>query len=105
MPSNSIVEEAVQILTPAHREVTCNEYGRTVVGGFSVVAGLGERARVSHATAQPDLLDPDRPSDDEMAAARHRMVDAYATTLEAAGWVVEKRAPHSRNPYLLAARR
>lgn len=104
MPSNSILDEAVQILTGAHRRVTCNEYGRPIVAGFSVIDGLGGRARISHTTPQPDLLDPDRPSDDEMAAARHRMVKAYATTLEASGWLVEKQAPRSRYPYLLAAR-
>jgi hypothetical protein len=53
-------------------------------------------------TPSPDLLDPDRASDDDLAAERHRMVDAYASTLTEAGWRVERRGPRSRHPYLLA---
>lgn len=104
MPPNPMLAEAVQILTASHRPVTCNEYGRPVVAGFSVTGGTGNRARISHTTPPPDLLDPDRPSNDELAAARHRMVDAYAATLSAADWTVERRGPHSRYPYLLASR-
>jgi hypothetical protein len=102
MPLDSALDGAVQLLTASHRPETRNEYGRTIIGGFSVTTGPGGTVRVSHATVEPDLLDPDRPSDDELADARHRMVNAYATTLEAAGWRVERRWPHSRKPYLLA---
>ena len=100
-----IVAAAVRDLTPHQRPVIRNEYGRTVVAGFSVVAGRGGAARVSHTTPAPDLTDPDRPSDDELAEARHRMVAAYAETLAAAGWArVERRGTSSRYPYLLAHR-
>lgn len=104
MPLYSALEGAVQILTNHHRPVTHNEYGRTIVGGFSVAEGTGGTVRVSHATGEPDLHDPDRPSDDDLAHARHRMVNSYAATLEAAGWTVERRGPNSRRPYLLASR-
>ncbi|MFE6412521.1 hypothetical protein ACFVOR_36940 [Streptomyces sp. NPDC057837] len=104
-PPVSLLDEAVSILSASHREVTCNEYGATIVAGFSVTGGLDGSARISHATPEPDLLDPERPSDDELAAARHRMVAAYATTLSSAGWTVWRRGPHSRTPYLLASRR
>jgi len=104
-PSVSAVSDAVSILSAGHREVTRNEYGRTIVAGFSVTEGLEGSARVSHATPEPDLLDPERPSDDEVAQARHRMVSAYARALTEAGWtVVQRTGPHSRNPYLLASR-
>jgi len=104
MPVTAITDQAAQILDAHHRGETKNEYGRLIVAGFSVTDGAGGTVRVSHATPQPDLLDPERPSDDEVTAARHRMVDAYAATLTAAGWSVNRRGPHSRHPYLLAAR-
>lgn len=104
MPTNSAVNEAVRLLTPSHRELTKNDYGRPIVGGFSVSDGVDGTARISHTTVEPDLLDPDRPTDDELAAARHRMVNAYAQTLEAAGWKVIRRGSRSRKPYLLASR-
>lgn len=101
-PSN-VISEAVRLLSVHHRPVTCNEYGRPVVAGFSVVSGRDGAARISHTTPPPDLTDPERPSDDELAAARHRMVNAYAATLTTAGWArVDLRGTRSRYPYLLA---
>jgi hypothetical protein len=98
------IDEANQILVAAHRPVTTNEYGSYIIAGFAVAAGVDGKVRVTHATPEPDLLDPERPSDDEVAAARHRMVNAYARTLEAAGYMVECRGQASRKPYLLASR-
>lgn len=100
--STPMVEDAVQALTDRHRAVICNDYGSYIVAGFRVT-DAGESARITHATPQPDLMDPERPSDDELTAARHRMVNAYADTLEAYGWAVTRQGPHSRNPYLLAS--
>lgn len=102
--STAINEEAVAQLAQHHVRVGKNEYGASVTPGFVVCAGPEGRARVSHMTPSPDLLDPDRTSDDDLAAERHRMVDAYAATLTAAGWRVERRGPRSRYPYLLAGR-
>jgi hypothetical protein len=103
MTSTDIVEAAVRDLTPHQRPVIRNDYGSPIVAGFSVTAGLGGTARVTHTTPQPDLTDPERPSDDELAQARHRMVNAYARTLTEAGWTqVERRGASSRYPYLLA---
>ncbi|WP_371099908.1 hypothetical protein [Streptomyces sp. PU_AKi4] len=102
--TTSSPEEATRILTASHRPVTTNQYGSYIVAGFAVAPGISGKVRVTHATPNPDLLDPERPSDDEVADARHRMVNAYATTLTEAGWTVEKRAPRSRYPYLLASR-
>lgn len=105
MTSSDIINQAVRDLCAHHRPVTHNEYGRTIVAGFSAVAGPDGTARIAHTTPQPDLTDPERPSDDELAAARHRMVNAYAQTLNAAGWSrVEQRGENSRYPYLLAHR-
>lgn len=101
---NRNIEPAIQMRSAQYPRVTCNEYGRPVTSGFTVVAGTDGRARISHTTPAPDLLDPDRPSDDDMATERHRMVDAYAATLAAAGWRVDRRGPRSRYPYLLAGR-
>ena len=98
-----IVTAAVRALTPHQRPVTCNDYGSAIIGGFSVTPGPDGTARISHTTPQPNVLDPDRPSDDELAEARHRMVKAYAHTLTEAGWAsVERRGANSRYPYLLA---
>jgi len=101
--SNPMVEDAVQALTDSHRPVIYNEYGSPIVAGFRVTEGSDGNARITHTTPQPDLMDPERPSDDELAAARHRMVNAYADTLERYGWTVQRQGPTSRNPYLLAA--
>lgn len=103
MPLDSALNGADQLLTASHRPVIRNQYGRTIVGGFSATEGPDGTVRVMHVTGEPDLLDPDRPSDDELADARHRMVNAYAVTLESAGWTVERRGAQSRKPYLLAA--
>ncbi|MCM8552303.1 hypothetical protein [Streptomyces sp. STCH 565 A] len=97
----TIYEEVVTELAQRHERVGKNEYGSSVTPGFTVCAGPDGKARVSYTTPQPDLLDPERVSDDELAAQRHQMVDAYAVTLEAAGWRVERRGPRSRYPYLL----
>src|SRR5205823_8051970 len=67
MPLDSALDAAAQLLTDRHRPETRNEYGRTIIGGFSVTEGPDGTVRVSHATAEPDLLDPDRPSDDDLA--------------------------------------
>lgn len=100
--TSTIYESAVTELAQHYARVGKNEYGASVTPGFVVCAGPEGMARVSHVTPSPDLLDPDRASDDDLAAERHRMVDAYAATLTAAGWRVERRGPRSRYPYLLA---
>ncbi|GAA3591290.1 hypothetical protein [Streptomyces osmaniensis] len=102
--TTTVVSDAERLLTAHHRPVTRDDYGKTIVAGFAVTGGLGGTARVSHATPQPDLMDPERPSDDELAEARHQMVNAYAQTLAEAGWSrVERRGANSRYPYLLAS--
>ncbi|MET7687989.1 hypothetical protein ABZT06_08410 [Streptomyces sp. NPDC005483] len=100
----TVYEAAVDQLAQEHARVGKTEHGSTVTPGFVVCAGPDGKARISHMTPSPDLLDPDRTSDDDLAAERHRMVDAYAATLIAAGWRVERRGPRSRYPYLLAGR-
>lgn len=97
------VDDAARVLFAKHRPATPDQYGKCLVAGYEVSKGTGDRIRVSHQTPEPDLLDDDRPSDGDLAAARHRMVDAYAITLEAAGWTVERRGSHSRKPFLLAS--
>lgn len=99
-----IVDEAARVLFAKHRPAVCGQYGAVEVAGYQTDPGRDGAVRVSHVTPEPDLLDDDRPSDDDLAAARHRMVDAYAKTLEAAGWTVSRRGSRLRKPYLLASR-
>lgn len=100
---SQIVDDAARVLFAKHRPATSDQYGKCEVAGYTVSEGTDGKIRVSHRTPEPDLLDDDRPSDDNLAAARHRMVDAYAATLAAAGWTVHRRAPRSRKPFLLAS--
>ncbi|GAA1065255.1 hypothetical protein [Streptomyces asiaticus] len=99
-----IVDQAARVLFAKHKVSVSDNYGKCTAPGYVVDASTDGGVRVSHRMPEPDLLDEDRMSDDEMAAERHRMVDAYATTLEAAGYTVERRGPRSRKPYLLASR-
>ncbi|MYW49615.1 hypothetical protein [Streptomyces sp. SID161] len=97
------VDKAARVLFAEHRVSVSDEYGKCIASGYVVDESNDTMVRVSHRMPEPDLLDDDRMSDDEMAAERHRMVDAYATTLEAAGYTVARRGPRSRKPYLLAS--
>ncbi|MEV6833498.1 hypothetical protein AB0N17_03035 [Streptomyces sp. NPDC051133] len=96
------VDRAARVLFAKHKVSVSDEYGKCTAPGYVVDESSDTAVRVSHRMPEPDLLDDDRMSDDEMAAERHRMVDAYAATLEAAGYTVKRRGPHSRKPYLLA---
>jgi hypothetical protein len=77
--------------------------GNSTFGNYMVTTGADGQARVAH-TFSFDMFDPDRPSSEVVRVERHRLIDEYAEALTAAGWVVEKRHPHSFNPYLLASR-
>lgn len=99
---SKIVDQAARVLFAKHGVSVDDNYGKCIGSGYVVDEAGNGGVRVSHRMPEPDLLDDNRMSDDEMAAERHRMVDAYAKTLEAAGWTVERRGPRSRKPYLLA---
>ncbi|MFF8910546.1 hypothetical protein [Streptomyces olivaceoviridis] len=101
--SNPMVEDAIQALTDRHRPVTFNEYGSPIIAGFSITDGPDGKARITHTTGKVDLLDSDRPTDDELVTARRFFVNAYAETFEELGWAVQRCGPHSRHPYLLAS--
>lgn len=98
------VDQAARVLFAKHQVSVDDRYGKCIGPGYVVDEKADGVVRVSHRMPEPDLLDDDRMSDDEMAAERHRMVDAYAKTLEAAGYTVERRGPRSRKPHLLASR-
>lgn len=98
------VDAAARVLFAKHKVGVSDRYGNCTAPGYIVDEGRDGHVRVSHRIPEPDLLDDDRMSDDEMAAERHQMVDAYAKTLEAAGYTVERKGPRSRSPYLLASR-
>jgi hypothetical protein len=93
---------AGRILFAEHTPAGHNQYGSCDVAGYRLDEGPDDKIRISHRTPAVDLLDPDRPSSDDQAAERHRHIDAYAATLTALGWTVERRGPNSRHPYLLA---
>lgn len=103
-PSELNTTEATRFLSAKHAPAGYNEYGSCVVPGYRIVEGPDDKARVSHQMPEPDLSDPDRPSSDDMAAERHRQVDAYAADLTGAGWTIERRGPFSRHPYFLATK-
>ncbi|WP_306317240.1 MULTISPECIES: hypothetical protein [unclassified Streptomyces] len=96
------VDQAARVLFAKHKVSVSDRYGKCTAPGYVVDEGRDGKVRVAHLIPEPDLLDDDRQTDDEMAAERHEMVDAYAKTLEAAGYTVERRGPRSRKPYLLA---
>lgn len=98
-----VVDAAARILFAKHNPASYNQYGACDAAGYRVDEGRDGMARVSHTVPNVDLMDDDRPSDDELAAERQRMVWEYADTLEASGWTVIRRGPRSRKPYLLAA--
>lgn len=98
------VDQAARVLFAHHKVSVSDEYGKCIAPGYIVDESAEGMVRVSHRTPEPDLLDDDRMSDDEMATERHRMIGAYAATLEAAGYVVERKGPRSRKPYVLARR-
>jgi hypothetical protein len=101
---SEIVDQAVRVLFAKHKVSVADRYGKCIAPGYVVDESADSVVRVSHRMPEPDLLDDDRMSDDEMAAERHEMVAAYAKTLEAAGWTVERRGPRARKPYLLASK-
>jgi hypothetical protein len=101
---NEQVDAASRILFAHHSPASYNQYGACDAAGYQVNQGRDGMIRVHHQMPNPDLMDDDRPTNDQMAGERHRMVDAYAATLERAGWEVTRRGPRSRNPYLLATR-
>jgi hypothetical protein len=101
---SEVVDQAARALFAKHKVSVSGGYGKCTAPGYVVDESRDGAVRVSHRMPEPDLLDDDRMSDDEMAAERHQMVDAYAKTLEAVGWTVERRGPRSRKPYLLAVK-
>jgi hypothetical protein len=99
-----MTDEVARTLQAKYPFASYDGYGKCTKAGYVVTEGSEGRARVTHQIPDPDLFDVDRPSDDSLAAERHRMVDEYADVLTAAGWIVEKRGPRSRKPYLLVTR-
>ncbi|WP_333745800.1 hypothetical protein [Streptomyces sp. IBSBF 2950] len=97
----TVVESAAAALAVEHQAVTLNQYGRCTTAGYRVAEGLDGRARVNHQMPPVDLLDPDRQSSAERWEEQRRAVDAYARTLEAVGWVVERK-PVVTGPIALA---
>lgn len=98
------LDRAARVLFAKHKVSVSDQYGKCIAPGYTVGESTDSEVRVSHRMPEPDLLDDDRMSDDDMAAERHEMVAAYAETLEAAGWTVARRGPRSRKPYLLASK-
>ncbi|MFM9452448.1 hypothetical protein [Streptomyces europaeiscabiei] len=102
MPSTSaLVTDAAAILAGEHRAAAIGKYGACTAPGFRVGPGTGGRARVHHQLPPIDLTDPDRASSEERWREQQREVSAYAGTLEAEGWTVD-RVTVTMGPILLA---
>jgi hypothetical protein len=101
---NPTVDAASRVLFSNHEPASYNRYGACNGPGYRVDQGRDDQVRISHTMPDVDLTNDERPSDDELADERHRMVAQYAKTLEAAGWTVTRRGPRARRPYLLATR-
>jgi hypothetical protein len=100
-----ILDAAAELWGAAHVPAGYNEYGSVVTPGYKVEASNRPgTVRVEHVLPESDLSDPNRMSGAERYEARHAARDAYAATLEAAGWVVEKRMVLGIRPILSAAR-
>lgn len=86
-----VVQAAATVLATAHTPAAVNSYGACARPGYSVNPGPGGRARIHHRFPNLNILDPNRlPQAQRWTEARAR-ADAYAVTLEAAGWTVERR--------------
>lgn len=104
-PVPPLLDEVARALFTKHDFASYDAAGRCVRAGYVVEAGTGGAARVSHRIPEPDLLDPDRPTDAELAEERARMVARYAEALKADGWAVRRRVTgHTRKPILLVTR-
>ncbi|MGY1548363.1 hypothetical protein [Streptomyces sp. MN6] len=100
---NPSTDAAARVLFARHSPADRNRYGECTSAGYEVDTSRRVGwVRVQHLLPPVDLLDDDRPSDDERAAARHEAVDAYAATLREEGWDVDLATGTRRRPYLLA---
>lgn len=85
----AVVRAAAAVLATAHTAAVRNDYGACTVPGYAVAESTHGLARVHHQLPNLNLLDPNRLSGQERWAQCRARVNAYAATLEAAGWTVE----------------
>src|SRR5690606_42165048 len=84
MPST---DAAARVLFARHNPAGRDRYGACTSPGYEVDTSRRVNwIRVQHLLPPVDLLDDDRPSDDERAAECPQAVDAYAATLREVGW-------------------
>jgi len=87
----AVVRAAALLLAPAHTAAVRNAYGSCTAAGYAVTAGTDGRARVHHRFPNLNVLDPARMSNAQRWTEARRQANAYAATLEAAGWTVERK--------------
>lgn len=101
---NSLTDAVARILFAKFGLSGIDSAGSSTFGNYMVTTSSDHRARVAHTFPRLEMFADDQPSSDDMVAERRRLIDEYAEALTAAGWTVEKRHPHSRNPFLLVDR-
>lgn len=101
--THPLVDAAARALFHRHAPAGRDRYGKYESAGYEVDTSRRVGwVRVKHQLPPVDLLDDDRPSDDERADERHAAVEAYTATLRDSGWTVEPVIGTRRDPYLLA---
>jgi hypothetical protein len=83
------VRAAALALAPDHTAATINAYGACSRAGYAVNPVADGRARIHHRFPTLNVLDPNRLSQDQRWTVARRKANAYALTLETAGWTVE----------------
>jgi hypothetical protein len=100
--TTSTREQIIEALGCSHTRVGGS--GTNTTPGFVVCTTRDGRVQVSHMPPLPNPPGSDQSDDREWVAECRRMVDAYAVTIDAAGFQVERRGPRSRFPHLLVSR-
>jgi hypothetical protein len=87
----AVVRAAALLLAPSHTPATINAYGACTRAGYAVNPGPDGRARIHHRFPNLNVLDPNRLPQEQRWTIARREANAYAATLEAAGWTVERK--------------
>ncbi|MFI5814924.1 hypothetical protein ACIA7S_28695 [Streptomyces sp. NPDC051643] len=86
-----VVRAAALLLDPTHTAATINAYGACTAPGYSVNPGPDGRARIHHRFPNLNPTDPNRLPQDQRWTEARAQANAYAATLETAGWTVERK--------------
>lgn len=90
-PAQAVVRAAAGLLATEHSPAVRNDYGACTRPGYAVTESTQGLARIHHQLPNLKLSDPNRLSSSQRWAECRDRVHEYATTLEAAGWTVERK--------------